>query len=78
MTTANLDQQIFDLSAAAYKVDASALTRETTFAECGKESMKMIALLASIENKLDVEVPLREGMLFKTLGELIDRVAQDL
>lgn len=74
----NVDSQVMDLVSKAYKVDAAKLTRETSFAECGKGSMKMIALLASIENELDVEVPLREGMLFTTIGELCDRVAKEL
>ena len=40
--------------------------------------MKMIALLAVIENEMDVEIPLREGMNMKTVGELCDRVEAEL
>lgn len=73
----NVDTQVLDLVAKAYKVDASEVLPESEFSVLGKESMKMIALLASIENELDVEVPLREGMLFKTVAELIARVEEE-
>ena len=56
------DSQIIGYVASSYKIDADKITRDTTFDECGKGSMKMIALLAVIENEMDVEVPLREGM----------------
>ncbi len=76
MTTA---ETVFDFVAKAYKLDsAEGLTNETTFESCGKESMKMIGLLAMIENELDIEVPLRDGMNMKTLGELVERVEAEL
>jgi acyl carrier protein len=71
-------QQVAELAAAAYKVDAASITPETTFAELGKESMKMIALTSAVENELDVEVPIREVMGMKTFGEFVDRVEEDL
>lgn len=72
------DSQIFNFVATSYKIDPANITRDTTFEECGKGSMKMIALLAVIENEMDVEVPLREGMTMKTVGELCDRVESEL
>ncbi len=72
-------ETVFDFVAKSYKLDsAEGLTPETTFESCGKESMKMIGLLAMIENELDVEVPLRDGMNMKTLGELVERVESEL
>lgn len=72
------DSQIIGYVASSYKIDADKITRDTTFDECGKGSMKMIALLAVIENEMDVEIPLREGMNMKTVGELCDRVEAEL
>ena len=48
------------------------MTPETTFETLGKGSMKMIALTSMIENELDAEVPVREVMVMKTIGELIE------
>ena len=54
------------------------ITPETTFDELGKGSMKMIALTSMIENELDAEVPVREVMVMKTIGELIERTAEEM
>ena len=51
---------------------------ETTFETLGKGSMKMIALTSMIENELDAEVPVREVMVMKTVGELIERTAEEM
>ena len=72
-----LTQQICDFAKSAYNYDGD-VTPETTFETLGKGSMKMIALLAVIENEMDVEIPLREGMNMKTVGELCDRVEAEL
>ena len=40
--------------------------------------MKMIALTSMIENELDTEVPVREVMVMKTIGELIERTAEEM
>ncbi len=72
-----LTKQICEFAAAAYAFDGE-VGANTTFAELGKGSMKMIALTSRIENELDVEVPILEVMKMKTVGELIERVAEEL
>lgn len=52
--------------------------KELTFETLGKGSMKMIALTSMIENELDAEVPVREVMVMKTIGELIERTAEEM
>ena len=64
----------FAKTAYQYKGD---ITADTPFDELGKESMKMIALAATIENELDAEVTIHEIMTMKTFGELVDRVASE-
>lgn len=70
-------QQVCDFAKSAYKYDGE-VTAETTFAELGKGSMKMIALTSMIENELDAEVPIREVMTMKTVGELVERVEEEM
>lgn len=76
-----MDQELLSQVAAfaksAYKFDGD-ITAQTTFTELGKGSMKMIALTSMIENELDAEVPIREVMTMKTIGELVERVAEEL
>ena len=40
--------------------------------------MKMIALTSMIENELDAEVPIRDVMGMKTVGELAARVEEEM
>ncbi len=61
----------------AYKYDGE-ITRDTTFAELGKQSMKMIALTSMIENELDAEVTVSEIMKMDNFGQLVDRVAEEV
>lgn len=70
--------KIAEYAATAYGADAASITADTTFDELGKGSMKMIALTSTIENELDAEVTIHEIMKMKTVGELADRVAEEL
>lgn len=72
-----LIQQICDFAKSAYNYDGD-VTPETTLETLGKGSMKMIALTSMIENELDAEVPVREVMVMKTVGELIERTAEEM
>lgn len=78
MDKQELTKKIIDLAATAYGKDAATITPETTFDELGSGSMKMIALTSTIENDLDAEVTIHEIMKMKTVGELVDRVEQEL
>ena len=75
----NILDAIYLLSFAksAYNYDGD-VPPETTFETLGKGSMKMIALTSMIENELDAEVPVREVMVMKTIGELIERTAEEM
>ncbi len=70
-------EQVAEFAKSAYKYEGE-ITAETTFDELGKGSMKMIALTSMIENELDAEVPVREVMVMKTIGELVERVEEEM
>lgn len=69
--------QVAEFAKNAYKFDGE-VTPETTFEEMGKGSMKMIGLVSMIENELDAEVPVREVMVMETVGQLVERVEEEL
>lgn len=76
-----MNQEVFEKVAefakSAYKYEGE-VTPETTFDELGRGSMKMIALTSMIENELDAEVPVREVMVMQNLGELAERVEEEM
>lgn len=77
MSNEELLQSIAEYAKTAYGYEGE-ITEETTFDELGKGSMKMIALTSTIENELDVEVTIHEIMKMKTIGELVERVAEEV
>lgn len=70
-------KQIAGFAKTAYGYEGD-IAADTTFDELGKGSMKMIALTSTIENELDAEVTIHEVMKMKTLGELVERVAEEI
>lgn len=77
MSNEELLSQIAGFAKTAYGYEGD-ITLDTTFDELGKGSMKMIALTSTIENELDVEVTIHEIMSMKTVGELVERVAEEM
>lgn len=78
MADAALTKQVLGFVATSYGVDEAGLTVDTTFEELGGGSMKMIGLTSVLENELDAEVTVSEIMTMSTLGELVDRVEEEL
>lgn len=70
-------EQIAGFAKTAYGHEGDIIA-DTTFDELGKGSMKMIALTSAIENELDAEVTIHEVMKMKTVGELVERVAEEI
>ena len=70
-------EQVAEFAKSAYKYEGT-ITPDSTFDELGKGSMQMIALTSMIENELDAEVPVREVMVMKTVGELVARVEEEM
>lgn len=70
-------EKVAEFAKTAYKYEGE-ITPETTFDELGKGSMKMIGLTSMIENDLDAEVPVREVMVMDTIGQLVERVEEEL
>lgn len=78
MTNEELFQKIAEMAAITFRAVTEDITRETTFKELGGKSLQTVALNSMIESELKVGVPIREVMNMKTVGELVDRVAQEL
>ena len=61
-----------DAAADAYGVDASAITLNTDIREdLSNESMKMIVMISTIEEELDVTIEIQEASNLNTIGEFV-------
>ena len=79
MDRKELEKQVIELVAMAYGVDAEGLSTETSFADdLGGASIKMVGLVSEIENELDVLVQLKVAAACATIGDLVDKVEEEL
>ena len=63
---------IAELLAEHNDCNASEITRDTTFAEMGVDSLDTVELVMKLEDKLDCEIELTAKV--STVGELVDFV----
>ena len=79
MERKELEKKILELVAVSYKQEVGSLTMGTSFKDdLGGASVQMVALVAEIENELDVELMLADASACATIKDLTDMVEQDL
>jgi acyl carrier protein len=79
MERAELEAKMIEFVATSYNKDASTITMDTNIKEdLGGQSILMVGLVSLIENELDVLVPLPVAGACKTVGELTDKVEEQL
>lgn len=79
MERKELETQVIALVATSYGVEESTLTLNTNIAEdLGGASIQMVGLVSEIENELDVLVQLQIAAACTTIGDLVDKVEEQL
>lgn len=79
MDRKELEAQVLEMVATSYKQDVESLSTETSFKDdLGGASVQMVALVAEIENELDVALMLSDASACGTIGELIDLIEKEL
>lgn len=79
MDRKELEAKVIELVAMAYNQDAAALTMETSFKDDLKgASVQMVGLVSEIENELDAMVALADASACATIGDLVDKVEEEL
>lgn len=79
MDRKELESQILEMVAKCYNVDLAGLSMETTFKEDLKgASVLMVGLVSEIENELDAMIALQDAAACATIGELVDKVEEEL
>lgn len=74
-----LEAQVLEMVAMAYKKDVEDLTTESTFkGDLAGASIQMVALVSEIENELDVALMLADASACATIGDLIDLIEEEL
>lgn len=79
MDRKELEAKVIELVAMAYGKDAADLTVDSTFKDDLKgASIQMVGLVSELENELDVMVALQDASACATIGELVDKVEEEL
>ncbi len=79
MDRKELEAKVIELVAMAYNKDASTLSVSTNIKqELGGASIQMVGLVSEIENELDVLVQLQVAAACETIGDLVDKVEEQL
>ena len=79
MDRKELEAKVLECVAFAYKKDIETLSMDTNIKEdLGGASVLMVGLVSQIENELDVLVSLPEASACATIGELVDKVEEEL
>lgn len=79
MDRKELEAKVIELVAMAYGKDEADITVDTDIKEdLGGTSVMMVGLVSEIENELDAMVPLQIASACKTVGELIDKIEEEM
>lgn len=79
MDRKELEAKIISFFATTYDQEASALSMDTKIKEeLSSSSMLMVSLVSTIENEIDVMIPLPDAGKFKTIGDVVDMVEGQL
>lgn len=79
MERKELEAKVIELVAMAYGKDAADLSVNSTFRDDLKgASIQMVGLVSELENELDVMVSLQDASACATIGELVDKVEEEM
>ena len=79
MERKELERKVIEMVAAAYGRSAAELTVSTSFkTDLKGASIQMVGLVSELENELDVMVSLPIASACQTIGELVDKVEEEL
>lgn len=79
MDRKELEQKVIELVGISYNKDAATLTVDTSFKEDLKgASVQMVGLVSELENELDVMIALQDASACATIGELVDKVEEEM
>ena len=78
MTREEIVAKLIEFVASTYKVDAAGLNEETVIADLGVGSKYSVTMCASIENDLEVMIPVARFGNYKTIGDLADYIEEEI
>ena len=79
MNRVDLEAKILELVSTSYNKDIETLSMDTRIKEdLAGSSVLMVGLVSEIENELDVLIQLADAAACKTIGDLVDKVEEEM
>ncbi len=79
MERKELEAQIIKMVAQCYNADEASLSAASEFGkDISGTSVMMVGLVSEIENELDAMIQLSDAAACKTIGDLVDKVEEEL
>jgi len=79
MERKELEAQIIKMVAQCYNADEAKLSVDSEFGkDISGTSVMMVGLVSEIENELDAMIQLSDAAACKTIGNLVDKVEEEL
>lgn len=79
MDRKELEAKVLEIVSTSYNREVSELSVDTKFKEdLAGASIQMVGLVSEIENELDVLVELQVASACETIGDLVDKVEEEL
>ena len=79
MDRKELEAQIIKMVAQCYNADEASLSMDSVFGkDISGTSVMMVGLVSEIENELDAMIQLADAAACKTIGDLVDKVEEEL
>ena len=72
MTDQEIQQEVHELLVGEFKVSAEAIEPEATFKELGLDSLDMVSLAMSLEDRLGVQIPDEELSGIERYGQALE------
>jgi acyl carrier protein len=76
MTRENVAEEIKKLISESLSTDINEIKEDSKFVDdLGADSLDIVELVMSMENKFDIEIPDEDAQKIKTVGEAIDYIS---
>ena len=69
-----VEEQIREIVARITRVDATIITRESTFKDIKADSLDVVQALVAVEELFEIEIPDEEAQKFQSFGDFVSYV----
>jgi acyl carrier protein len=74
VTRSEIEAKVLDIIRKEKQIDAATMTRDTTLAEAGIDSLDALTILFGIEETFKLSISDQDARAMKTFGDMVDTI----